>query len=47
LNVGDINQHHVVISSRPGRVGSFIGIDGKMVPQIHPVEALSAWLNEH
>ena len=47
LNVGDINQHHVVISSRPGRVGSFIGIDGIMVPQIHPVEALSAWLNEH
>ena len=46
LNVGDINQHHVVISSRPGRVGSFIGIDGKMVPQIYPVDALTTWLNE-
>jgi hypothetical protein len=46
LNVGQINQHHVVISSRPGRVGTFIGIDGKMVPQIYPVEALTTWLNE-
>jgi len=46
LNVGQINQHHVVISSRPDRVGLFIGIDGKMVPHIYPVEALSAWLNE-
>ena len=46
LNVGQINQHHVVISSRPGRVGVFIGIDGKMVPQIYPVEALTTWLNE-
>lgn len=46
LNVGQIDQYHVVISSRPDRVGVFIGIDGKMVPQIHPVEALSSWLNE-
>jgi hypothetical protein len=46
LNVGQINQHHVVISSRYDRVGIFIGIDGKMVPQIHPVEALTTWLNE-
>ncbi|MDH3934075.1 MAG: metallophosphoesterase [Gammaproteobacteria bacterium] len=46
LNVGQINQHHVVISSRTGRVGTFIGIDGKMVPQIYPVEALTTWLNE-
>jgi len=46
LNVGQINQHHVVISSRSDRVGTFIGIDGKMVPQIYPVEALTTWLNE-
>ena len=46
LNVADIDQYHVVISSRPDRVAAFIGIDGKMVPQIHPVEALGAWLNE-
>ena len=45
LNVGHITQHHVVISSRPDRVGSFIGIDGKMVPQIYPVEGLLTWLN--
>jgi len=46
LNVGQINQHHVVISSRPDRVAIFTGLDGKMVPQIYPVEALSTWLNE-
>jgi hypothetical protein len=46
LNVGQINQHHVVISSRPDRVGMFSCFDGKMVPQIHPVEALTTWLNE-
>lgn len=46
LNVGQIAQHHVVISSRSGRVGMFYGIDGKMVPQIYPVEPLSTWLNE-
>ena len=46
LNVGQIPQHHVVISSRPGRVGLFSSIDGKMVPQIYPVEPLVKWLNE-
>ena len=46
LNVGQIAQHHVVISSRSGRVGMFYGIDGKMVPQIYPVEPLVKWLNE-
>jgi len=45
LNAGQIKQHHIVISSRCGRIGTFIGIDGKMVPQIHPVEALTTWLN--
>jgi hypothetical protein len=46
LNVGQANQHHVVISSRPDRVGIFTGIDGKMVPQIYPAEPLTMWLNE-
>jgi len=46
LNVGQTSQHHVLISSRPGRVGIFIGIDGNMVPQIYPVEALGRWINE-
>jgi len=46
LNVGQINQHHVVVSSRSNHVGIFVGIDGKMVPQIYPVEALTTWLNE-
>lgn len=46
LDAGQINQHHIVISSRPDRVGLFTGIDGVMVPQIYPVEALSSWINE-
>lgn len=46
LNVGQVNQHHVLISSRTDRVAIFICIDGKMVPHIYPVEALTAWLNE-
>jgi hypothetical protein len=46
LNVGQANQHHVVISSRPDRVGIFAGIDGRMVPQVYPVEPLVSWLNE-
>jgi hypothetical protein len=47
LNVAQINQYHVVVSSRPDRVGIFTAIDGKMVPQIYPVEALATWLSEH
>ena len=41
-----IDYQEQVISSRSDRVGVFTGIDGKMVPQIYPVEALGAWLNE-
>ena len=46
LNVGHINQHHVVVSSRTDRVGMFTRIDGKLVPQIYPAEPLTTWLNE-
>jgi len=46
LNVGQTPQHHVVISSRRDRVGIFTRVDGTMVPQIYPVEALTSWLNE-
>jgi hypothetical protein len=46
LNVGQINQHHVVISSRSDCVGIFTRIDDKMVPQIYPAEPLTTWLNE-
>ena len=45
LNVGQIKQHHVVISSRPDQAGLFVCIDGRPVPQQYPVEALLAWLN--
>ena len=46
LNVGQINQHHVVVSSRSDHIGIFTRIDGKMVPQIYPAEPLTTWLNE-
>ena len=45
LNAGRINQHHILISARSDRVGIFTRIDGKMVPQIFPVEPLLDWLN--
>lgn len=45
LNAGRINQHHIVISSRSDRIGLFVGIDGRMVPQIYPAEPLTDWLN--
>ena len=45
LNVGRINQHHIVFSARSDRVAIFTRIDDKMVPQIFPVEALVGWLN--
>ena len=46
LNAGQINQHHILISSRPDYVGIFTRIDGGMVPQIYPAEPLTAWLNQ-
>jgi predicted phosphodiesterase len=45
LNVGRINQHHIVISARSDRVGIFTRIDGRMVPQVFPAQALTDWLN--
>ena len=45
LNVGQTPQYHIVISSRPDRVGIFTRVDGTMVPQIYPVEPLTQWLN--
>ena len=45
LNVGRINQHHIVISARSDRIGIFTRIDGRMVPQIYPAEPLLDWLN--
>ena len=45
LNAGRINQHHIVISARPDRVGIFTRLDGIMVPQVLPAEKLTDWLN--
>jgi len=45
LNAGRINQHHILFSARSDRVGIFTRIDGRMVPQVFPVEPLLDWLN--
>jgi hypothetical protein len=45
LNAGQINQYHIVISSRSDHVGIFTRIDDRMVPQIYPAEPLLDWLN--
>lgn len=45
LNVGRINQHHILISARPDQVAIFTRVNGKMLPQIYPVEPLLDWLN--
>ncbi|MGI9287717.1 MAG: metallophosphoesterase family protein [Pseudomonadales bacterium] len=44
-NVDNIQQHHVVMSCRPDCIGLFTRVDGKMVPQTYPTEALTEWLN--
>ena len=46
LEAGHVQQHHIVISSRPDHVGMFTRVDGTMVPQIYPTEHLTTWLNE-
>lgn len=45
LDAGHIQQHHIVISSRPDHIGMFTRIDDRIVPQIYPTEPLTAWLN--
>ena len=45
MNVGQIKQHHIVISSRRDRIGLFTRVDGAMIPQIYPREPLLDWLN--
>ena len=44
LNAGRINQHHILISARPDRVGIFTRVDGEMVQQIFQVEPLLDWM---
>jgi len=46
LNAGHIDHHHILISARPDRIGLLTRIDGDLVPEIYPTEALTAWLNE-
>ncbi len=46
LDVDNTQHHHVVMSCRPDKIGLFTRIDGTMVPQIYPTEALLEWLNQ-
>jgi len=46
LNAGHIDHHHIIISALPDRIGLMTRIDGDLVPEIYPTEALTAWLNE-
>lgn len=45
LNACQINQYHILISSRPDRIAIITRIDGQLVPQIYPTEPLLDWLN--
>jgi len=45
LNACQINQHHILISSRSDRIAIITRIDGKLVPQFYPTEPLVDWLN--
>jgi hypothetical protein len=45
LNVGGIDQHHIVYSARPDSVAVFTRLDGEMVPQVYPTEPLLGWVN--
>lgn len=46
LDVDNTQHHHVLMSCRPDQIGLFTRIDGTMVPQTYPTEALLEWLNE-
>ncbi|MGB5300597.1 MAG: metallophosphoesterase [Thiogranum sp.] len=46
LNAGHIDHHHIIISARPDCIGLMTRIDGDLLPEIYPTEALTAWLNE-
>ena len=46
LDVDNTQHHHVVMSCRLDKIGLFTRIDGTMVPQTYPTEALLEWLNE-
>jgi len=44
-NVGGIENHHILYSSRPHWVSVFISVDGKMVPQLYTAEPMLDWVN--
>jgi len=46
LNAGHIDNHHIIISARPDRIGLMTRIDGDLIPEIYPTGPLRAWLNE-
>ncbi len=47
LNVGRIDDHHVIYSSRTDEIGLFTQVDGRVVPQTLSAEPLVDWVNAH
>ncbi len=47
LNVGRIDDHHVIYSSRTDEIGLFTQVDGRIVPQTLSAEPLVDWVNTH
>ncbi len=46
LNVGQVENHHIIYSAWPDQIGIFTRIAGEMLPQIYRAEPLITWLNE-
>jgi len=45
MNVGQIPHHHVLYSARPDQLAVFSRVQGEMLPQIYPAEALLEQIN--
>ncbi len=47
LNVGGIDDHHIIYSSRTDEIGLFTQVDDRLVPQPLSAEPLLDWVNAH
>lgn len=45
LNVDGIDNHHVLFSASPDKVGVFVRVGGQMIPLIYPVDSLTPIIN--
>jgi len=46
-DIGRIEGHHLLYASAEDEVAVMTRLDGELVPQIHPVEPLTAWINDN